>query len=270
MKKAFTLIELLVVISIIGLLSSIVLVSFQGSKEKARIAKILEFSQSLYHVLGVNAVGIWGLDESPASNGTTIIDSSGNGKNGTLITNDGLTNKSVPGIIGQALSFDGVGDYINLGNPTTLKPATFTITLWVYPKESKWMYYLSKGYYAANHIALGYHTTYPGWWIAYNLSSNNWGTFVMNRWAFLTIVYDGTSFILYENGAWKKNVVVAFDLTSNTQEWWIGVENGPQSSSRYWNGLIDEVYIYSQALSTAQIQKLYVEGLEKHQDLAIK
>lgn len=38
-KKGFTLIELLVVIAIIGLLASIVLVSLQGVREKARRAK---------------------------------------------------------------------------------------------------------------------------------------------------------------------------------------------------------------------------------------
>ena len=38
-NKGFTLIELLVVIAVIGLLSSIVLVSMKGTREKARVAK---------------------------------------------------------------------------------------------------------------------------------------------------------------------------------------------------------------------------------------
>jgi len=41
-QKSFTLIELLVVIAVIGLLSSIVLVSLKGVREKAKIAKTKE------------------------------------------------------------------------------------------------------------------------------------------------------------------------------------------------------------------------------------
>jgi general secretion pathway protein G len=41
-ERSFTLIELLVVISVIGMLSSIVLVSMKGAREKARIAKVQE------------------------------------------------------------------------------------------------------------------------------------------------------------------------------------------------------------------------------------
>ena len=61
MKKGFTVIELLVVIAIIGLLSSVVLVSLDlpGKKAQARLAKTLEFSQSIQNAIGDELVGSW-------------------------------------------------------------------------------------------------------------------------------------------------------------------------------------------------------------------
>ncbi|PIV44871.1 MAG: hypothetical protein COS25_02885, partial [Candidatus Nealsonbacteria bacterium CG02_land_8_20_14_3_00_37_10] len=95
-QKGFTLAELLVVISILGLLASIVLVVTSGATERARIAKILQWSQSLHSLLGADVVGSWRMDENPAIHNTFITDYSGWGNNGTLITNDGSTNKAVP------------------------------------------------------------------------------------------------------------------------------------------------------------------------------
>jgi len=42
MQKGFTVLELLVVIAIIGILSSVILVSYNGYTDKARTAKTLQ------------------------------------------------------------------------------------------------------------------------------------------------------------------------------------------------------------------------------------
>lgn len=64
-------------------------------------------------------VGYWKLNENPAIHLTIIYDETVNNNDGTLTTNDGATNKSVTGHIGQALSLDGVNDYVGLSSAAT-------------------------------------------------------------------------------------------------------------------------------------------------------
>ena len=83
MQKGFTLLELLVVIAIIGILSSIVLVSYNGYTDKARIAKTLQWAGSINHSLGDRAVGAWTFDNITS---TTVDEDSGNSNNGMALS----------------------------------------------------------------------------------------------------------------------------------------------------------------------------------------
>jgi hypothetical protein len=71
-------------------------------------------------------VGYWKFDEG---SGTTAYDSSGNGNNGILV--NGPT--WVAGKYGEALSFDGVDDYVEIAENTDLNPYTndWTVSAWV-------------------------------------------------------------------------------------------------------------------------------------------
>ncbi|MBU3942490.1 LamG domain-containing protein [Patescibacteria group bacterium] len=55
-----------------------------------------------------------------------------------------------------------------------------------------------------------------------------------------------------------------FTDTSNRDNWTIGVLKYNNQFVNYFNGLIDNVRIYEQALSESQIKQLYVEGAIKH------
>ena len=81
-NKSFTLIELLVVIAVIGLLTSIVMVSMKGTRGKAKITKGLQFSQSINHALGAHAVGIWDFNDHDTPG--VANDRSGYANHGTI------------------------------------------------------------------------------------------------------------------------------------------------------------------------------------------
>ena len=65
----FTLIELLVVIAVIGLLSSTVLVSLEGARERARIAEAESMIEQLHKIILINYQNSDGTSPLPANTG---------------------------------------------------------------------------------------------------------------------------------------------------------------------------------------------------------
>lgn len=125
--EGFTLIELLVVIAIIGILSTFGVVALQSAREKARINAALQFSQSVYHALGVDEVGAWSFE---GTTGGIASDFSSYGNDGTII---GATT-DVDGMIGKALEFgdDQSGDRVVIGSPESLKNISpITVIAWI-------------------------------------------------------------------------------------------------------------------------------------------
>lgn len=279
-NKSFTLIELLVVIALLGLLASIVLVSLRGVRERARIAQGLSFSGQIQHSLGADAVGMWNLDENPASHGVAISDLSGWGNNGTLYTNDGSTNKSVPGVVNNALSFDGVDDLITISAASQLAISAITVSAWVYPTEAA----MTAGPRTRGSAVGGPGLMYLG--IIANAtvdsSAMHWcvrtvfgrpcawtGEVPNHQWSFLVGTYDGSKSRAYLNGKEIWSADQLRDIDAGTT-YWIGTYQGVADRNHNFPGKIDEVRIYNRALSTAEIQKHYAEGLEKYKNLAIK
>ena len=228
-NKAFTLIELLLVVSIVGLLVSIVMVGLQSARRKAKVAKALQWSQNIHSVLGDSIEGAWSFNEG--SGHTTVSDVSGNGNNGTLVNGVQFTADTPNRKLGYALKFNGGGAYVNCGNVGNVK----TISFWLKPDNL-----------TTNSI----------------LELNGTQTITIsnsqiqaNSFASPTIYVDAKQSLAIPDNNWHYILIVQSSNISASAVY-LG-----KVGTNYFNGLLDEVRIYSVALQTAEIQKRYARGL---------
>ena len=247
MNKAFTLIELLVVISILGLLSSIVLLSLQGAKDQAEFAKVQSFARQVRTSLGLSLVGEWTFDDD------TARDSSGSGNNGTI-------SGTVPidGTIRRAMEFDAKSDYIQL--QSGINSTIITAEMWYYYNGNggSWNTLFCRDGGTYHHLLIESATQEIGFYNAGWRSSGY--SLIQGDWYHLVLVKNGTNSRIYVNGDLKQDRADSFDNAINPLRL-IGNYGGYSQGSL---GVIDEVRIYNEALSLTQIQQLYAQGAVKH------
>lgn len=279
-QRAFTLLELLVVISIIGLLSSIIFVALGGVRDKAKRAKALHFAAQVHHALGAEAVGIW--DFGDQANPTK--DSSGYNNDGTIngavYTCASTDKNNTPSGQGCALSFNGVNDYVGVAASSELTNAAlhYTVSIWVNPKidGDYWTGVVGKpgrnyNFWLGNSndpnggfIHHRFHTTAS---TNVGCPDTSAGSIPMDKWSHVVITNDGSKCQTYINGELKTEITFGGSLVADSTPLYIG-RNLDGGDGNYYRGIIDDVRIYSKALSSAQIQKLYAEGARERGLLA--
>lgn len=207
-------------------------------------------------------VGWWRFDEG---SGTTAKDSSGNGNDGTLQGANGLPTRTA-GVSGNALSFDGVDDLVDVGNKSNgslLK----TVSFWVYsnseinkssiPGRQPLTFGFDEDKYQA--IFLGAHsgTITDEVAIAHRGSSHAYyysKSVIASGWNMLTFVWNGSSQDIYINGIQQE--AYTYDPYSTPWVWKdvnIGWDEGGGGDYAF-EGLIDEVAIYNRALTVTEIR----------------
>jgi len=278
-NKSFTLIELLVVIVIIGILAGVIIVSTSSSINKANIAKVKVFENSIQNELGANMVSRWKLDEIV---GTTTTPDAWGSNTGTL--GDGVTTSTYPALKTEAECVTDKCMYFNRYNYISIpdKPGfnfggEMSAFIWLKgnnstadqgilgqynggtPKQRSWM--------------ISTQSSYPGK-LLIHLSPNgidnlkvyySTSDIIDNQWHLVGFTWNKGMLKLYVDG--KEDVVVKSSdgamttLFNSSSNICIGCwfwENNPVA---YFDGLFDDARIYNATLSTSQIKQNYIAGL---------
>ncbi len=164
-----------------------------------------------------------------------------------------------PGVLGQAINLDGNGDYVNCGNnPAFNITGQLTVTAWVSISSltTAWMGIVTKGNSAwrlsNTDTERRFHFAACGGppWIEVNGK-----TLVdFDEWHHVCGTYDGSMLRIYLDGVLDGSESTTEPIGINTMNVFIGAN--PESTGRYWDGLIDDVRIYNHALSEQDIQLL--------------
>ena len=208
--------------------------------------------------VSADLVGWWRLDDG---SGTTAIDSSGNGNDGT-ITGDP---KWVAGKVGGALEMDG-GDYVDVPGASEINPESITLMTWVNfssvdGADMERQDYLSRGDdYAFSLHEWGYRdgTEAEGKISAIVTSAGGWtvlpGTTLVepDTWYHITLTYDsGTQMLLiYLDG----EVEGEMELSTGLEHRLGGSLTIGTYSGRDLLGKIDDIKIFDEALSEGQVK----------------
>ncbi len=209
-------------------------------------------------------VGLWSFD-GPDLISTTAYDRSGQGNNATL-TGFGTTATSSKkaGVIGQALQFDGVDDYVLTGTFASI-PTSVTLSAWIYPTAGGVVFdeIGAGGWHDSQMEVLSTGEIKVGYWTG-GLSNISLGTFSLNAWHHVVLTYDTTSTTGkgYVDGVLRNSMVIAKQWPGSALQYGIGktdvVTN--MGDGTYFNGKIDDARIYSRALTAAEVTRLYSIG----------
>lgn len=171
------------------------------------------------------------------------------------------------GMVGQAFSFNGTSNFVQVGNQPTLNFSNvFTFEGWIFPTgpgsdptyggtivSKEYQYILAR--FADGTLNWAFYSASPGWtWVStgYRVPTN--------QWSHVALVFDNGLINTYVNG----NLVHSYPgfgsigvLYPGQNDFRIG---GRQAANQYFQGTIDEASVYNRALPQSEIAALYFAG----------
>jgi len=180
-----------------------------------------------------------------------------NGASCTMTNTISVTTVACP----AALNFDGVDDYVNLGNnidAVLQNTNLITVEAWINPSTTSNLGVIAGNFNTQNNNGMQFLLRRDNnlftFWVDGGSGFQNVtsiGTPTINVWQHIAGTWDGSSLKIYINGVLDnttQNITGAFNMEANNI--WIGTDN----SGEYFTGSMDEMRIWNTARTPAQIQ----------------
>ncbi|MBT4957878.1 MAG: prepilin-type N-terminal cleavage/methylation domain-containing protein [Candidatus Marinimicrobia bacterium] len=173
------------------------------------------------------------------------------------------------------LAFDGVNDYVKVGNstPLQLRDGQFSISVWTYVTSTASQKFLFHGLgcstWASWFLSIGGNENNPsannyafGFGTSNSATNNNvysTGNALVDQWVHLTVVYNGSLLSLYVNGELNNTATASGNPWTSNEQLYIGVDPGCGYRNAVY-GKIDEIAIWNSILSISEISLLYTSS----------
>jgi hypothetical protein len=259
MKKYYFIIIVALILGLV--LTGCTLLSNIGQAPATEQSGITYLTKNGPPIPSTSLVGLWHFDGD-------ALDSSGNDNDGDVY---GAT-AGVPGKFGNALNFDGVDDYASIPHSTSLDiSSVITVEAWIKAdtlgsqnaiiRKGLWDTAVIKSWgldiQQIGGVKKARFFIYDGT-MGYLATS---GAITTGTWHHLAGTYDGTTVDIYLDGdnVLSTSVNYVGDIDTNTE----GIVIGMRNDDCFFDGLIDEVRIWKEALDSGQIEQSYDLGTEQ-------
>ena len=199
-------------------------------------------------------VGAWLFDENQ---GGIAKDASGHGHNGKIIGA-----KWVQGKIGTALEFNGDGNIVEIPHHADFDLTEYTASAWIKTEPTgKWQTVLGKEPIAGNPRNYGVYVAGDTKLLGVNYTTGGaWKTAFSKtvaadgKWHHVAATFDGTFLRAYFDGVMEGETKTEIPPDHNTEPVRIGRWGNPRGD--FWSGVLDEVAMFSQALTEDEIRDI--------------
>lgn len=210
-----------------------------------------EIEAGIVSGLRVGLTGYWPLDDV----GTTFMDESGAGHGGTCV---GVCPTFLIGKVNNARSFSSSNNAITLSSANSLPSGTTARTAcsWVKPSALdayEWAFSWGSGG-TCEFVGVCGNSTCLGRWG--NQLQEEGDTININEWSYLCYTYENSTNKAYINGQLVQTLGRTWSISPGDA--YIGRQS--YLTSEYWKGAVDEVAIWSRALTDSEISQLYNGG----------